>query len=175
MSIKGIGVREAVALAALALALVFGFLFFDPASTDGPGERRTPATTTRETAAGLSPWSVTWLEGADLDSAVVSAQGELPELDLSYEAGPFPDVADDRWALTATARFEGAPGRYFFELTYTGTIGLAVNGEDRKISPETGSGTITIPFDQPETGATTFTLRLRDTSGPAAIRARVAQ
>ena len=67
------------------------------------------------------------------------------------------------------------PGRYFFELTYTGTIGLAVNGEDRKISPETGSGTITIPFDQPETGATTFTLRLRDTSGPAAIRARVAQ
>lgn len=174
MSIKGIGVREVVALGALVFALFLGFLFFDPTSTDGaPGGEVSLSARERLPAEGLSPWRLTWIEGTGPAGGPVAGEGELRDLDVRYEAGPFPDVKDDAWTLFAAATFSGQAGRYTLELSYIGSIGLSINGEDRKVTPETGPGTIHIPFQQPESGVTTFNLRLRDTGGPAALSAHV--
>jgi len=174
MGFHGIGIREVVALVVLAGALAIGAGFCDPGATGNTPEPRATATAVARTAAeGLSPWNVTFLEGASLANSIIVGSGEYPELDLAFDGAPFPDMKDDRWSLSASATFNGAGGVHHFELTWSGEVTLSLNSQDQAVSPATGSGrTLLLPFEQAET-PTTFTIRLTDVSGPAAVSARV--
>ena len=170
--LKGIGPREAVALVVLAVGLALGVAFCSPDSTGG-----SPEALRRQTLEATTPvegvrWSVTWLEGADLATAVVVGQGEAEVIDMDFGAGPFPDVPDDQWGVIATATIAEPAGRVLLDLSYKGEIALLINGEDRGVSPATGEGTIVIPMDIEEGAPVTVVLRLRDAGGEARLKAQ---
>lgn len=174
MEFHGIGIREAVALGALAGGIAIGFAFCDPTASQNGGDRRaTPSPVARALAEGLSGWQVTFLEGESADSGVVVGQGEYPALDLAYDGGPYPDVKDDHWSLIATATFSGAEGPKTLQLTWAGELGLRIDGQERIISPGSGAEhELRLPFEQGPTPSA-FTVRLRDTGGPARVAVRV--
>lgn len=173
MQLHGVGVREAVALVVLAGGLALGVAFCDPAeSQNGGGPRATPTPALRTTAEGLSNWRVTFLEGGS-DSSSVAGQEEYPALDLAYAAAPYPDLRDDHWSLSATAVFEGEPGRYFLEVKWAGELNISMDGKDLGVSAGPGSEhELRVPFEQGD-AATRFTVLLTDTGGTARVSARV--
>lgn len=172
MKHHGIGLREIVALGALGFAAFIGYLFLDPASTDGDtAPRPTPTPSRVVVAAGLSPWELTFVERRS-SGDIVDGTLTAPELDLEYDGAPFPDMKDDAWAVFAAATFNGPPGRYLLSVTYTGEIGVTLAGETRKVSPPVGDATLRIPFEH-GTGPTAIQLRLGDVSGPARLHATV--
>lgn len=172
MQLHGIGVREAVALVALAGGLALGVAFCDPTASQNGADRPTPTAVVRGEAEGLSSWRVTYLEGGG-DSSAVAGQEERDSLDLSFESAPYPDLRDDHWSLSASASFEGEPGRYFLELKWEGQLDLQMNGQDVGVTAGTGTGhELRVPFEQAET-ATRFTVLLVDAGGVARVSARV--
>ncbi|MGE3073108.1 MAG: hypothetical protein AB7N24_03205 [Dehalococcoidia bacterium] len=169
--LKGIGLREAVALGVLVIGLILAAVYFNPKSTNNSVDPRTPEAST------LTPvettWRVTWIEGDDFEHGVVVGQGEQPEIDFDYPAGPYPDVKDDNWGLVATTTIENSEGRNLLYLSYKGGVGLTIDGEDRGITPSPGDGKIIVPFQQ-EAGATTqIVLRLRDAGGETRLSAEI--
>ncbi|MGE0601141.1 MAG: hypothetical protein AB7J35_17695 [Dehalococcoidia bacterium] len=170
-SLKGIGLREVVALGVLVIGLILAAVYFNPKSTNNSVEPRTveaEAQTPVETT-----WRVTFIEGSDFEHGVVVGQGEQPEIAFDYPAGPYPDVKDDNWGLVAATTIENSEGRNLLYLSYKGEVGLTINGEDRGITPSPGEGKIIIPFEQ-EAGATTqITLRLRDAGGETRLTADI--
>lgn len=174
MHFHGVGIREAVALGALAAGLAIGVAFCDPtASQNGGGARPTAATATRVPAEGLSNWQVTFLEGDNPESSVVVGQGEYPALDLSFDRAPYPDVKDDHWSLVASATFSGKEGPKILELQWAGELGLRINGQEQGISPGSGADhLLRLPFEQ-AASPMTFTVRLRDTGGAVRLSVRV--
>src|SRR6186997_3333663 len=144
--LKGIGAREAVALVVLAIGLALGFAFWNPSSSGGSSSSKTPqAAAPRAPIEGLT-WKVTWLEGVDPSSAVVVGQGELPSLDLTYEAAPFTDVEDDAWGVVATTTLEAPPGRYLVDVSYKGEVAVSINGKDAGVTPSRGEGHVIVPI-----------------------------
>jgi len=171
--LKGIGLREAVALIVLVIGLVLGIAFCNPDSTGGTPEPREISRPTVTPLEGVA-WLITWLEGPDPEQGNVAGQEQRDTLDLAYEAGPFPDVRDDAWSVVATTTLTAEPGRYWMSLSYKGEIHLAINGEERGVTPSPGEGTHVIPIDQPADGPpTTIVLRLRDVGGPARLSATI--
>lgn len=174
MDFHGVGIREAVALGVLAAGLALGVAFCDPtASQNGSDGRPTPAPATRRVAEGLSGWQVTFLEGDTPESSVVVGQGEYPALELAFDHAPYPDVKDDRWSLVATATFSGSAGPKTLEVKWVGELGLRIDSQEQGITPGSGPDhELRLPFEQGDSPMV-FTVRLRDTGGPAGVSVRV--
>jgi hypothetical protein len=172
----GIGVREVVAIAALCGAILLGFAFCDPTSSESHSTNRpTPTIPAREPAEGLSPWTVTYVQGKDLDHGVIVGSGTFPQLDLTYQGGPFPDVPDNAWGLFAVSTFTGVPGKYHIQVSWRGDLRLTVNGIDEKVKPSFGEKTILFPFEQTADTPTTISIRLIDVTGAAHLVAAVVE
>lgn len=169
--LQGIGKREVVALAALAVALVVTAAYCNPKSTNHDVPARTTESVT-PTVVGTA-WRVSWLEGPSFDDSVVTGQGELDQIAFDYEAGPFPDSKDNDWGMVATTDFVEEPGRYLLYLSYEGEIGLAIGGEERRITPSPGEGSIIIPFEQDASAPTPIVVRFHDTAGSARLTVEI--
>lgn len=133
---RGLGLREVVALLALAAVGVISWQFLDPAASEG-GVRSTPtqgpAATRTATAEAALPVStptptaaptatptplplrelarparfrVEVFDDRPTSGHVKVADGAVDGLALSYAGAPFPDLVDDRWSLVASARVE---------------------------------------------------------------------
>lgn len=169
--LKGLGLREIVAIGALIIGLALAAAFFNPKSTNNSVAPRTVVAQVQTPVAAV--WAVTWLEGADLAHGVVVGQGELPKIDFDYPAGPYPDVKDDNWGVVATTTISGSEGRNLLYLSYKGDVGLQIDGEERGITPSPGEGTIIIPFEQEAGASTLITVRLFDSGGEARLSAEL--
>lgn len=173
MRFRGLGVREAVALVALAGGLAMGVAFCDPSESDyaaSPPPRETP---TRLPAPGLSSWRVTFVEQRSPGDGVFAGQADYPSLDLVFEHGPLPDIRDDHWSLFASATFAGEPGRRLLHLRWTGELALVVNGDEVGVTAGPGpEHEMLYPFEQ-ASAPTEFTIRLADTGGAVRLSAVV--
>ena len=185
----GMGVREWVALGVLGVAGLFGFLFFDPTSTDGGntppgtislGETPLPATATPEPSATPVPltqlpqptggWLIEYYESRASGGELLIGSGFAAELDVEAAGRPFPDVPDDAWRVVASQEFVLEPGRYRFQLEIDGAAKVSVGGKyllDEADHPEMRRSEVV--FDHAG-GVVVLRFELRDTGGPVLLR-----
>ncbi len=183
----GLGVREYVALGALVLALVLGWVFFDPTSTEGDtggpvatislGDTVTPTpppTATPVPVHVVEPpqeqWLVTYYEQSASGSDYRSGEGFVAGLDFDIPDRPFPDFKPDAWSMKASNRVEAAAGENRFRLQVDGAVKVWV---DDKLVAEAANGDkpqdLEVDFDH-KGGAATVLIEVRDTGGPVRLR-----
>ena len=143
---RGIGLREAVGLGALAVALGIGFLFLNPAASESQnaapgqvhlGETPTPApspTATPEPATELTAPSNSWLiqfyEVPITGGELLNGSGAAQTLDMSFAGPPFPDFHDDRWFLRASADFQVTDGLSRLTIVHDGDLRVLVDDKE---------------------------------------------
>ncbi len=190
---RGIGLREWVALGVLGIAGLMGFLFFDPSSTDGSNkdfERTTtpqvilPGTATPAASAEPSPtpvpvarlgepggrWLVGYYESGQSGQGIRGGEGFIENLAFDFEGRPFPDFEDDDWRLAVSQSMELAAGRYGFVLESDGALRVTAGDQiliDVSDSPQ--RQTHAIEFDH-KGGRVNIAIELRDTGGPIFLR-----
>jgi hypothetical protein len=178
----GVGLREVVALGGLALALVFGFMFFDPGSTDGKTDVRatpslgelvpTPAPPTatpipvRELKEPGGNWFLVYYERSASGRDTRSAEGFIERLTIDEAGKPFPDFSDDAWRVEASQQLTLEPGRYRFTLETDGAVAVTVGEKvvfeaNDDASPQRRD----VVFDHPG-GSLAILINMRDTGGP---------
>jgi hypothetical protein len=185
---RGVGVREWVALGVLGVAGLLGFLFFDPSSTDGKTdfERTTtvivvpPGTPTPAAHASPSPtpvpvaklgepggqWLVGYYESNEPGKGIRGGEGFVDNLQFDFEGRPFPDFKDDGWRLAVSQSMELAAGRYGFVLESDGALRVTAGEQiliDVPDSPQ--RQTHALEFDH-KGGRVNIAIDLRDTGGP---------
>ncbi len=177
-------------LGALAVALVLGFIYLDPASGESRrpveislGQTPTPIPTVgptqvpptpRPTPVALTQPAGGWLIGIYQDAfsggELLVSQAAATKLDVTYPLAPFLDVRDDAWSLRAETDFDVVPGRYLLTLEYEGRLTVFANGREL-FSEESTGGSKTREVEFEVTGRD-FHLRidLRDVKGPLRLR-----
>ncbi|PFG73490.1 hypothetical protein [Tepidiforma thermophila] len=196
---RGLGLREIVALLALAVVGVIAFQFLDPAASEG-GVRSTPtrgpaATVTAEVTAPVSTptptasptatptplplrelarparFRVEVFDDRPTSGHVKVADGAVEGLALSYAGAPFPDLVDDRWSLVASAPVElPEAGRYRFVLVYRGEVTVRVDGEEAaRAAGPSEAGRLEVVFSHGG-GTALLEIELRDRGGVAEVR-----
>ena len=184
----GVGLREWVALGVLGIAALFGFLFFDPTSTDGGTEKPptislgetptpTPIVTPTATAVPVTKlaqptggWLVIYWENVASGGEVLTGEGFTPRLALEFFERPFPDIRDDAWRLEASQEVNLEPGRYSFTLETDGAVQAWLG--DLQLLDEPDSPNVRqseLQFDHPG-GRAVLRIGVKDTGGPLRIR-----
>lgn len=182
------GLREWVGLGVLGVAALFGFLFFDPTSTDGGnrpprtislGEKptATPATTPTPTPVPVTRlaqpdggWLVQYWEDLASGGEVRTGEGFSARLALEFFERPFPDTRDDAWRLEASQELALDAGRYSFTLETDGAVKAWLG--DRQLLDEADTEGVRrseLVFDHPG-GSSTLRISVEDTGGPVRIR-----
>lgn len=187
--VRGLGLREWVALGVLGIGVLFAFLFFDPTSTDGSNDAPgtislggTPptATPTAEPTATPLPvtklaepqggWLIFYYEEAASGREVRTGEGFLDRLELDVPGRPFPDVDDDAWRFEASQQLTLEAGRYRFELETDGAVRVLA-GEAQLLDEKDANSVQrrTVQFDHAG-GQLTLTISVDDTGGPVRLR-----
>ena len=141
--------REAVALAVLAVAVGIGVWFATGGSTDGDrhavvrtvtpsgGARDDTVTVTVGPIDGDGVWDAAFFrlaagkEPGSARAAELVTGSQLPSLDLTFTGAPLPELEGDDWRLTAEMTFTGPPGAYEIRLQYRGgPVELRLNGKE---------------------------------------------
>ncbi len=192
---RGIGVREWVALGALGLALFLAFCFSIPvhratAVTRPPGRSLSashqPApphwtATPEPTATPLPPknlaqpegtWFVTYFEKSKSGRGTADRRRYAASLAFDIPGRPFPDVADDAWRIEARLGAPLEPGRYQLSLEVDGGLKVTVDGVLVHESADTSSRrTETVAFEH-GSGSVNILISLEDSGGPAFLKWR---
>lgn len=185
----GIGIREIVALGVLAVAILMGFLFFDPTSTEGdsgtPGTislGNTPPTATARPAATATPvpvhtvarptgqWLITYFERGASGTDVRSGEGFVPSLDIDIEDRPFLDMKPDAWSVKLSSNIDLNEGRNRFSLEVDGAAKVWI--DDVQVA-EAANGDKPVRLDvefEHKAGKANLTIEVRDTGGPVKLR-----
>ncbi len=197
---RGIGVREVVALAVMVVVGVIAWQFVDEGGAGsreqaagsgqrgaGSGERGTVmpgATPTARVTAVPTPtplplrelgrpgrFRVEVFDDRPSSGHVKAADGAVEGLSLSYAGAPFPDLADDRWSLVASAEVElPGEGRYRFVLAYRGELAVRVDGEEvARAAGPSEAGRLEVVFAHGG-GPALLEIELRDRGGTAEVR-----
>ena len=189
---RGVGLREWVALGVLAIGVVLGFMFFDPTSTDGgsatPGtvSLGEPAPTNTATPVPGAPtptpvpvkqlkepggdWLFLYYMGAASGGEVRAGEGFVPRLAVDEAGRPFPDFKDDAWRLEASQAVTLDVGRYGFRLETDGAVKVTIGDRVVLEAGDEGSAKVrTVEFDHPG-GNTNIVISVRDTGGPVRLR-----
>ena len=184
----GVGLREWVGLGVLGVAALFGFLFFDPTSTDGGtqtpgtislGDTPTPTPVVTPTATPVpitrltepaGGWLVVYFEAASSGGELRTGEGFDPTLDFDFPDRPFPDIRDDAWRLEASQDLDLEPGRYRFTLETDGEVRAwagetQIMDESDSLNPRRSE----LQFDHPG-GRVTLKFSVKDTGGPFVLR-----
>ena len=168
---------EAGALFLFLVALAITASFFAP-----PGSSAEPPGVSLGLAPGgaqLAPrplvppdrWFVRYYEELDgVRDPVARREGLVPELDQVFPAGPFGDIADNAWGLSAEMSLDLPRGEYFFTLEHDGAIEVWVN--DRLIAEDTDpSALVRREFTfKHQGGALAMRLEGHDREGPFVMR-----
>lgn len=177
--------REWVGIAALAVAVGVAMSFCNPAAgqdtTQRPIELGEPVleATPEPTPTAIptidlpapSEWFVRYLSSAEPGSGVEVGYYFSDTLDVAYDGAPFPDVADDNWAVTATATWPALEaGRYGFTVEHDGALGIATAAGDllREEPDPPTARQLRIVFEH-DGGPLELTLTARDRGGPLAL------
>jgi hypothetical protein len=190
---RGVGLRELVAIGVLGIAGFMGFLFFDPSSTDGsnkPLERSTtpqvilPGTPTPAASAAPAPtqvpvaklgepggqWQVGYYESATAGQGIRGGEGFIDNLEFDFAGRPFPDFEDDNWRLVASQSMELSAGRYGFVLQSDGALRVTAGDNILLDVPDSQQRqTHALEFDH-KGGRVNIAIELRDTGGPVFLR-----
>ena len=187
-AMHGVGLREWVALGVLGIAALFGFLFFDPTSTDGGteppatislGKTPTPTPVVTPTATPVhvtklpqpsGGWLVVYWENVASGGEVRTGEGYSQHLALEFFERPFPDIRDDAWRLEASQELELDPGRYSFTLETDGEVKAWI--DETQLLDEADSPNVRhseLQFDHPG-GRAVLRITVKDRGGPLRIR-----
>lgn len=184
---RGLGLREWVALGVLGLGVLFAFLFFDPTSTDGSNERPTislgeaPPTATGTAEPTPTPvpvrkldepsggWLVSYFERSGSGGELRIGSGFAETLTLDVPGRPFPDVADDAWRFEAKQDLDLEAGRYEFELQTDGAIRVLLNDRALLDEPDAASPQRRTAQFEHQGGRLTLTVEVTDTGGPVLL------
>ena len=187
--VRGLGLREWVALGVLGLGVLFAILFFDPTSTDGGtderptislGEAPPTATPTPEPTPTPIPitklaepaggWLVAYFQRSASGGELRIGEGVLERLEVDVPGRPFPDVPDDSWRLEASQQVELPAGRYVFELETDGAVRVTVDGKQLlDQADESGTRRRSVQFDH-SGGGVAVVVSVQDTGGPVRLR-----
>jgi hypothetical protein len=191
--VRGIGLREVVALLALVVVGVIFWQFLDPAASEGGSGGARPSPTVRHGLPAPEPTStpaptptplpppqelarparfrVEFFDDRPTSGHVKVADGAVDGLALSYAGAPFVDLVDDRWSLVASAQVElPAEGRYRFVLVYRGELSVRVDGEEvARAAGPSEAGRLEVVFAH-AAGPAQVEIELRDRGGEAAVR-----
>lgn len=155
MRIGPLGTREVVALGLLIIAVIGGISVTllrpeDEAETEAAQERideRTQAarypngtptpteppepTATALPAVGIKPpeaWIIRYETASPTGGFTPEGQYSITALDLSFAAGPFPDVRDNQWRAVLAGQLDNErPGPWTFTIEYQGSIKVFVS------------------------------------------------
>lgn len=183
-----VGVREVVALGALAVAGFIGFLFLDPTSTESTnhtpgdihlGEAPPTATPTLEPTATPVPvsrvappanWQLSLYERAVSGGDILTGTTFVEALDMEAEGSPFTDMRDDAWSAAFEADVATVAGRNGFELEYDCELVVLADGAEvfRAENPD-GARRAEVVFDHAG-GKTRVRIEARDGGGPFVVR-----
>ncbi len=185
----GIGFRELVALGVLAVAVLMGFLFFDPTSTESSSGTpatislgNAPPTSTPRPSATATPvpvhtvappagqWMITYYERSASGGDLRTGEGFLPSLDIDIEDRPFPDMKPDAWSITLSSNLDVGEGRNRFALEVDGAVKVWV---DQVLVAEAANGDkpVKLPVEfEHKAGKVNLTIEVRDTGGPVRLR-----
>jgi hypothetical protein len=189
---RGIGLREWVALGVLGVGVVLGFMFFDPTSTDGgtptPGTislgEAAPTATPTPVPGAPTPtpvpvkqlkepggeWLFLYYTKSRSGGEIRSGEGFAGRLAVDEPGRPFPDFQDDAWRLEATQSVTLDVGRYGFRLETDGEVKVTVGDRVVLEAGDEGSPkTRTVEFDHAG-GTTSIAISIRDTGGPVRLR-----
>ncbi len=186
----GLGLREWVGLAMLAIGLVIAATFLNPAAggsdrppsfsqgqTVGPSTPRprppTPVGPTPTPVAVPQPpgWLVEFFD-ISADGAQRRAATGLPDtLDLAFPAAPFPGMRDDSFLVVAQAGGGLPPARYTFTLEYDCELRVLVAGSEVASAPDPGAAaTLVVAFEHDGRGPAELRIECRDRGGPFLLR-----
>lgn len=183
-----VGVREVVALGALALAGFIGFMFLDPTSTESTnytpgdihlGETPPTATPTPEPTATPVPvarvappanWQLSLYERAVSGGDILTGTTFVKALDLAAARSPFTDMRDDAWSAAFEAEVHTTAGRNGFALEYDCELVVLVDDAEvfRAENPG-GTQRAEVAFDHAG-GKARVRIEARDTGGPFVVR-----
>lgn len=183
----GLGIREYVALGTLAMALVIGWVFFDPTSTEGDtggpaatislGEPVTPTPVPTATPPPVhtveqpkAQWLVTYYEKGATGGDIRSGEGFVDGLDFDIADRPFLDLKPDAWSMTLSNRLSVAPGRDRFRLEVDGETKVWV---DDQLVAQASNGDKAVELDvefESKNAAASVLIEVRDTGGPVKLR-----
>ncbi len=186
----GVGLKEIVALGALLVAGLIGFMFLDPSASEG-GSRTpatvslgdTPPTATMTPEATATPlpdavtmepptrWRITYF-----DRFVSGGFGQVADgardgvLSIEHAGAPFNDSRDDAWKVEASRSIAIGAGRWRFALEYDCSLRVTVDGTEvasgeNPEGPETIEVTFMIEGGEPE-----LRISCEDTGGPTLLR-----
>lgn len=183
-----VGMREVVALGALAVAGFIGFMFLDPTSTEStnytPGDIHlgaapptatptpeptpTPVPVTR--VAQPASWQLSLYERAVSGGDLFTGTTFVESLAMEAERSPFTDMRDDAWSAAFEAEVPTVAGRNGFALEYDCELVVLVDGAEvfRAENPD-GTTRAEVAFDHAG-GTARVRIEARDTGGPFAVR-----
>ena len=184
---RGLGVREWVALAVLGVALMFGAIYFGPLSNDGRGGdgpspvelAPTETPTVAPTATPVPPtalaqpvggWILRWYEVSSTGSEIKVAEGPARTIELDAPGRPFPDMRDDVWRREATRSLNLEAGEYTFTLETDGAVKVVLGERvllDVEDGPARNRHVVTFEHDG---RASSMLVEVRDVGGPVWFR-----
>jgi hypothetical protein len=184
----GLGTREFVAIAVLAVALLMGVLFFNPTASTGtnktPGTislgqivTSTPAPTATATpvpihtvAKPTSQWYLVYYENGVNGSNIKSGEGFVDGLNFDISDRPFPDFKPDAWSMEVSNSVTVADGINRFQLEVDGEVTVKIGDEVVAQAPN-GDSPVTLPVEfEHKAGTVALVVTVRDTGGPVRLR-----
>ena len=181
---KGIGLREVVALVALGVAAVIGLMFLDPSASESKGNGDAvhlgdaPTPTLAPAAPTPTPVPVhrveqpgSWLiEYIEQGFDAPAAQGIEQTLAFTVPKAPFPDFKDDRWSMRATGTIAVAEsGLAGFKLRHEGQLTVKVDGKVVAQDPGGAERVLDVRFEH-AAGKAEMVIEQRDSGGPFELR-----
>lgn len=158
---RHLGVREFVAIGALAAALVLGFLFLNPASSES-NSKGTPVQ-------APTAWQVHFFD-ATTNPATEAGSGESATLDLSFKGAPFVDFKDNRWYVLATTEVQTEGGYASITFQHTCDLEVAVDGNDVARVPHNGKLQTTVAKFTHAPGKVRVLVQCRDGEGDFTLK-----
>lgn len=184
---NGVGIREIVALGALLVAGLIGFMFLDPTASQGGG--RPPGTVSLGEAPPATPepsptplppaialpsperWRITYY-----DAFLSGGYGQVADgaqnapVVIDYAGAPFNDSRDDGWKVELSVPLAVPPARYAFELEYDCQLTVYLDAAELVAlgNPEAPE-IATVDFVH-EGGEPTLRIACEDTGGPTFLR-----
>ncbi|MEO8540759.1 MAG: hypothetical protein ABI577_13550 [bacterium] len=185
----GLGTREYVALAVLAVAAVMGYLFFDPTSAENnTGDKRPtvslgipvtstpviPPTPTPEPVHTLAQpkaqWYLVYYEKGVSGSDVKSGEGFVDGLDFDIADRPFLDFKPDAWSMQLSNSLAVEAGHNRFVLEVDGEAKVWIDGA-LVAQAANGDAPVKLPVEfEHKAGNAGLVIEVRDTGGPVRLR-----